>query len=309
LKIIFIASASFAIPSLKAVYQSKENLSLVVSMPPAPSGRGRKLSRVPAALWAAGENLPLLETDKINSPEILDKLEALSPDLLVVCAYGTFLGKRLLSLGKTPPVNIHPSLLPRHRGPAPINWALIRGDDKTGVSIIYLRKEMDAGPILMQREIPIPPLTAAPVLEERLSHLAASMTAELIVTIKNGEQKPEPQDETLATVNPLLRKEDGRLDFKRGSKELASLINGADPWPGAQALFRGKLIKFYEATNSPGSAAPGQALPLSPEGLLPVGTGSGLLLVSKLQPEGKKRISSADFVKGYKPEGFESSPQ
>jgi methionyl-tRNA formyltransferase len=305
LKIIFFGSAAFAIPPLEAILQSGEDMKLLVSMPPSPAGRGRKQKRVPAALWAAGKGIPLLEHDKANSPEVLEELESLSPDLLIVCAFGTFLGKRLLSLGKTPPINIHPSLLPRHRGPAPINWAIIRGDDKTGVSLIYLEKEMDAGPILKQREIPIPPLTPASILEEELSRLAASMIVELIGEIKRGEEKPILQDESKAIINGLLTKKDGRLDFTRDAKSLANLINGTDPWPGAQARFGEKLIKFFTATSSPGQASPGELLPITPEGFLPIGTGSGLLLVSKLQPESKNILSAADFMKGYKPARFE----
>jgi methionyl-tRNA formyltransferase len=306
LKIIFIGSGSFGIPSLEAIIQSEVDIALLVSMPPAPSGRGRKITDVPTATWAKNHNIPLLETDKVNSPEILEKLSSLNPDLIVVCAYGTFLGKKLLSLGNTPPINIHPSLLPKHRGPAPINWALIHGDKEVGVSIIYLEKEMDAGPILAQRSILVPEFATALLLEEKLSCIASEMLTDVLKEIKNNTVKPQNQDHSLAIVNPLLTKKDGHINFSNSAQSIASLINGVDPWPGAEALLNGKRIKFYKASKEPGSLAPGEVLPLNSDGLMRIGTGDGILLVSELQPEGKKRVKAPEFARGYRPTLFSS---
>lgn len=295
-----MGSSRFAIPSLNAIRESADDLLAVVAMPPAPAGRGRTLTPVPAAVWAKERGVPLIESDKINSPEILSRIEALRPDLIAVCAYGVFLGKRLLSVGQCPPVNIHPSLLPRHRGPAPINWTVIRGDSEAGVSIIHLEREMDAGPILAQRSLKLPPGATAPELEEKLAPMAGEMILGVIREIKEGKSEPKIQDGSLATSNPKLTKDDGRLDFDRPARELARLINGLDPWPGARALYDGMGVKLFSALTEPGEMAPGETRePKKNETRLAVGTGKDLLLVSEFQPEGKKRMSARAFASGY----------
>jgi methionyl-tRNA formyltransferase len=304
-KVIFFGSSDFAIPSINALFNGLASLALVVTAPPKQAGRGRNLKHVPVATWAKERGLPLLETDRANDPQTLEALAAIAPDIIIVCAYGTFLGKKLLSMGKVPPINIHPSLLPRHRGPAPINWSIIQGDKECGVSIIFLEREMDAGPILGQKSIPLKEGTPAPIIAHELSLLSASLLEEVLKQLNDGTSKPQVQDSSRATVNRLLEKRDGYLNFQLPAETLASLINGVDPWPGAQALLEGKMVKFYEATSSQGQGAPGEVLG-APCGRITIGTGNGLLEVKKLQPEGKKSMSAPQFISGYRPRFFSS---
>ncbi|MDR1166891.1 MAG: methionyl-tRNA formyltransferase [Deltaproteobacteria bacterium] len=304
--LIFCGSAPFAIPALEALLESGDDVRLVVASPPAKAGRGRALASVPVAARAREKGLPLLETATPNAPESVATLAATRPDLVVVCALGSFLGPGLLALGKFPPVNLHPSLLPRHRGPAPINWAIIEGDAATGVTVIALIKEMDAGPILGQRKFPLDPTVTAPRLEKAMAAEGAALLLETIAAMKRNEIVPRPQDGRLATIDRLLVKKDGHLDFREPAEKLARLINGLEPWPGAAALLNGRLVQFFEATAQEGPSAPGAVHGLNEAGSLLIGAGDGTVAVAFLRPEGKKRLSAAEFLRGYRPSSFAS---
>ncbi len=308
-RIVFFGSAEFALPALHALQGAPDEIALVVTPPPAPSGRGRKLAPSPVGVKAAELGLSLLEAKNLKAPESIEAVRAARPDLLVVAAYGGFLPQELLELCPFPPLNIHPSLLPRHRGAAPVNRAIMRGDETLGVSIIFLEKEMDAGPIISQASFDYDGRSAGE-WEKFLAGEGAALLLAAIAQLKDGSVKPRPQDNALATVNRLLTKEDGRVDFSRPASHVASLINGVDPWPGACTTFKGKAVKIFgaeAASKAEGdSLQPGRARGLSGEGRLVLETGDGLLLVSELQPEGKKRMSAADFQRGYQPESLGS---
>jgi methionyl-tRNA formyltransferase len=225
-----------------------------------------------------------------------------------VCAFGSLLKDGLLGLCPVPPLNVHPSLLPLHRGPAPVNWAVIKGDRETGVSVMYLERGMDDGPVLAREAASIAPGRPAGDLERELSAAGARLLLRAVASVKAGTARPEPQDHSRATVNRKLEKADGRMDFRRPARELASLINGCDPWPGAYCLSGGKAVKVFGAWASPGAAAPGRVSGLTPEGRLAVGTGDGILEISVIQPEGRKRLAAGEYVRGYRPESFEPAP-
>lgn len=304
-RLIFFGSACFSGPALKALAEGLDEVVLVVTPPPAPAGRGCKLCCSPLASVAADLGLDVLETKSVRRPEVIEAIRAARPDLLVVAAFGGFLPEELLTMCPYPPLNIHPSLLPRHRGAAPVSWSLIQGDGQVGVSIIFLEKEMDAGPILSQRAFPINNSDSAGTWEDRLAEAGAEDLLRVIDDLKNGRAVPKPQDDALATVNPLLRKEDGRVDWTRSAAELAGLINGVDPWPGAQTSLAGKSLKLFGASVaevSGDTAAPGQVLGLDGERRLLIGAGRGVLAVEAFQPEGKKRTAAEVFRCGYRPE-------
>jgi len=304
-RIVFFGSPVFSLPSLEALHQGPDQVALVVTPPPAPSGRGRKLSPSPTAVRARELGLPLLEARSTRKPEVIEAIRATRPDLLVVAAFGGFLPPELLTMCPYPPLNVHPSLLPRHRGAAPVNWCLIEGDRETGVSIIFLEEEMDAGAVLSRQAFPIKGPESAGVWEERLARAGAEDMVRVIGELKNNSATPRPQDQAQVTINRLLRKADGLADLARPAIELAGLINGVDPWPGAQTSFQGRALKLYGAEVAEGvtaSGQPGQVLGLDPAGRLLVATGRGALAVAELQPEGKKRMAAADFQRGYKPE-------
>jgi methionyl-tRNA formyltransferase len=306
LKLIFFGSSSFAIPSLKTLLLGPDTVELVVSVPPKPSGRGRQVMDVPVTIFARDAGLPLIEENKPNSQEIVDFIASFKPDLLVVAAYGALLGKELLQMGKTPPLNVHPSLLPRHRGPAPVNWAIVNGDRETGVSIMYLDEGMDTGPVLAQTKRPIDEKVSALELTQELATVGAKLLKDVLKSIKNGAQRPIPQNPEDATTNRLLLKKDGFIDFQKPAKQIVGLINGLDPWPCAQAKLKGKSVKFFTARALPGSFASGKVLGLSDSGELMIGAGDGQVLVSSLQMEGKRRIDASEFLNGYRPTYFTS---
>lgn len=304
-RIIFFGSTDFSLPALEALQKGPDKVVLVVSPPPAPAGRGQKLTPSPVGARAEELELDRLESKSVRARDVIDQIREKKPDLLVVAAYGGFLPKELLEMCPFPPLNIHPSLLPRHRGAAPINWSLISCDQDLGVSIIFLEEEMDAGPILSQRSFSVDCCPdSAGTWEARLARAGAEDLLEVIAALKNGTAEPCPQDADYCTINPLLCKNDGRINFSRPARELAGQINGVDPWPGAQSTFQGKSLKIFGATFSvePSGHEPGQVLGLDDEDRLIVGTGEGRLFLRELQPEGKKKMPAADFNRGYRPD-------
>lgn len=304
-RIVFFGSPEFSLPALEALSRGPDQVVLVVTPPPAPAGRGRKLSPSPVAARAGELGLSVLEAKSVRRPETIELIRAARPDLLVVAAFGGFLPLELLNLCPYPPLNIHPSLLPRHRGAAPVNWCLIQGDQEVGVSIIFLEEEMDAGPILSQRAFTVTGPDCAGAWEKRLAEAGAEELLKVITQLKNGTAHACSQDHTCRTINPLLCKDDGRVDFSLSAAELAGRINGVDPWPGAQSSFQGRNLKLFGAVASTEVSAdgrPGQVLGLDGAGRLLVVTGSGILALGELQPEGKKRMPAADFQRGYRPD-------
>lgn len=303
-RIVFFGSPEFSLPALEALSQGPDQVVLVVTPPPAPAGRGRKLNPSPVAARAEELGLSVLETKSVRRPETIEIIRSARPDLMVVAAFGGFLPPELLNLCPYPPLNIHPSLLPRHRGAAPVNWCLIQGDQEVGVSIIFLEEEMDAGPILSQRAFAVTGPDCAGAWEKRLAEAGAEELQKVIGQLKNGTAHACSQDHTCCTINPLLCKDDGRVDFSRPASELAGRINGVDPWPGAQSTFQGRTIKLFgamESTEDSAGGQPGKVLGLDRAGRLLVVTGLGVLALAELQPEGKKRMPAADFQRGYRP--------
>ena len=304
-RIVFFGSTDFSLAALEALSQGPDEVVLVVCPPPAPAGRGRKISPSPVSELADELRIPRLESRSVKSESIIEKIREARPDILVVAAYGGFLPKALLEMCPYPPLNIHPSLLPRHRGAAPVNWSLISCDQELGVSIIFLEEEMDAGPILSQRAFKVDCCCdSAGIWEERLARAGAEDLLKVIAGLKDGSARPCPQDSDQCSINPLLCKNDGLVDFSRPAGELAGLINGVDPWPGAQSKFQGKSLKIFGASaiEGPAGGEPGQVLGLDDQKRLMVAAGKGTLLLRELQPEGKKKMSAADFRHGYRPE-------
>ncbi len=306
-----MGTPQFAVPILKALLEGDDEVVAVVTQPDKPAGRGKKLTPPPVKLLAQKYGVPVLQPQKIKEPAFLEELRKLSPDVIVVAAYGKILPKEILELPAYGCINVHASLLPKFRGAAPINWAIISGEKETGVTIMQMDEGMDTGDILLMEKIPIENEETAGTLHDKLSHLGARLILETLKRLKDGTLKPRRQPEEGVSYAPMLRKKDGLLDFNRPAKELACLIRGLDPWPTAYAFFRGKLIKFFrpEALEKR-EGAPGEILGLERDGIL-VGTGKGALKIKEVQLEGKKRISAEEFFRGYRPqkgEKFTSHP-
>ncbi|OAG27752.1 methionyl-tRNA formyltransferase [Thermodesulfatator autotrophicus] len=309
LRIVFMGTPAFAVPILKALLSREDEVIAVVTQPDKPAGRGKKLTPPPVKLVAQEAGVPVLQPVKIKSPDFLEKLRELSPDVIVVAAYGKILPKEVLEIPRFGCINVHASLLPKFRGAAPINWAIIAGEKETGITIMQMDEGMDTGDILLMEKIPILPQDTAGTLHDRLAQLGAKLINEALDKLKKGELVPQKQPEEGVSYAPILRKEDGLIDFNRPAKELTNLIRGLDPWPTAYAYFRGRLVKFFSPeADEQKEGPPGEILGTS-EGKLLIGTGKGLLKVGELQLEGKKRITAEEFWRGYRPkpgEKFES---
>ena len=302
-RLVFMGTPAFAVPILKALLRSEDQVVAVVTQPDKPAGRGKKLTPPPVKVLAQQHGLPVFQPEKIRDPAFYQVLKELKPDAIVVAAYGKILPKEVLEIPRYGCLNVHASLLPKFRGAAPINWAIISGERESGVTIMLMDEGMDTGDILLQEAVPIGPEETAGELHDCLAELGARLIVEAIRGLKEGNLLPRKQPEEGVSYAPMLRKEDGLLDFSRPAKELANLIRGLDPWPSAYTYFRQKLIKFFrpEVIPQETSAAPGEIVALEEDGLV-IATGEGLLKIKEVQPAGKKRMSAAEFIRGYRPQ-------
>lgn len=301
LKIIFMGSPEIAVPALRGLLESEDRVIGIISQPDKPGGRGRRLLAPPVALLAREKGVPLLQPEKIrNNPEFLQSLKKLGPDLIVVCAYGKILPRELLELPRLKSLNLHFSLLPRYRGAAPVQWALINNEPETGVTTLFVTEKVDAGPILLQKKAPIEPEDNAEILGHRLAVTGAELLRETVTLLKSEDLNPIPQEERLATPAPLLKKEDGKIDWTRKATAIHCQIRGMTPWPGAFTFLDKRILKIYSASVIPAKkpADPGEIVSASPDGL-DAACGQGTLRIRELQLEGKKRMGAVEFLRGH----------
>jgi methionyl-tRNA formyltransferase len=299
MKIVFMGTPEFAVPSLRKLAESGEEVVALVAQPDKPSGRGRKLTPPPTNQLAEKLGIPVLQPSRIRTDEFVRELKKLNPDLICVVAYGKILPKAVLDLPRLGCVNVHASLLPEYRGAAPINWAIARGEKVTGVTTMMMDEGMDTGDILLQREIPIGEKDTGETLSGKLSQLGAELLIETIGLLKKEELNPQKQDESQATYAPLLKKEDGRIDWGKPAVEIGNLVRGMLPWPGAFTTLDGKLLKIFRVRVSEGEGEPG-VVTTSDSGTLRVGSGEGTIEIEELQIEGGKRLDSKAFLAGRK---------
>jgi len=305
MNLVYLGSGDFGIPCLDALKASGHRLALVVTQPAAPAGRGRKPQPTPVAQWAAAHAVPFAETDNVNSSEMLTRIADCRPEVLVVIAFGQKIGLELVNLAAKGAINVHASLLPKYRGAAPINWAILRGETRTGVSIITLAEKIDAGDILAQSETAIGPLETAGELHDRLARLAAPLLLETLERLGAGTATYTKQNEAEVTYAPKLHKSDGLLDFAEPAESLALKIRGLWPWPGAAAEFISQqtqksariVIALAEAVSAAGAA---QAAPGTFDGDLNVICGQGRLRILKLKPAGSALMDFKAFVNGWR---------
>ena len=298
-RVVFLGTPEFAAPSLSALAGSEDEVVLVVTQPDRPRGRGRKLAPPPVKVLAQELGLPVWQPETSRDPDVAVRLKDLGPDLLVVVAFGQILPPAVLNVSPNGTVNVHPSLLPAYRGPAPINWAIINGEAETGVTTMFLDQGMDTGPTLLSRRAAVSESETAGRLHDRLAVLGAELLIETIAGLKAGSVAPKPQPEQGASLAPMLRKSDGLVDWTRPAIDLARLVRGLDPWPGAYTIFRGRNLKLFGASPGPGRGRPGHILTLD-QGLLHVGTGQGSLALAELQLAGKKRLKAVEFWRGQR---------
>ena len=301
MRIIFMGSGELGCPAVEQLLlSSQDELVAVVTQPDRPQGRKLQLAACPVKQFVTGRGLLVLTPEKCGAPEFIAQLAALRPDLIVVAAYGQFLPRTLLDLPRHGVINVHPSLLPKYRGAAPIQWAIANGEMESGVSIIYLTEKMDAGDILAQERLSLAPDDTAATLSPRLATLGAELLLRAIGNIHAGTVNRQPQNDALATRAPLLRKTDGRLDWSLSATVLHNHVRGFFPWPGCYFLLSRnpeKRVKVLRTSVAAGSGTPGLILRADAAGLVIV-AGRDALRLLEVQPEGKQPISATAFMNG-----------
>jgi methionyl-tRNA formyltransferase len=302
LKVVFCGTPRFAVFTLESLVAAGFPVQLVVTQPDRPKGRGLEVVSSPVKQSAVQLGLPITQPDKIkNNGEFRAQLAALKPDAIVVVGYGRIIPQWMLDLPPLGNINLHASLLPKYRGAAPIQWAIAQGESVTGVTTMRLDAGLDTGDILLQREMPITDVDTAETLAPRLAQVGADLMDETLRGLQSGSIEPRPQDSALATLAPILKKEDGLLDFSRHSSELVNRIRGFQPWPGAYTKFRGKNLHIWKAAPAD-EALPSAGLYVNGDRLL-VGCGHDTSFeLLEIQLEGKKRSSARDFLHGYRPQ-------
>jgi methionyl-tRNA formyltransferase len=303
IKIVFMGSASFALPSLDALFAGHP-IQCVVSQPDKPRGRGRIVQGPPVKQRANELHLPVYQPTSLKGSDAQELLGALAPDMIVVVAYGKLLPPWLLQLPKYGCVNVHASLLPKYRGAAPVHWAVANGEERTGVCTMLLDAGLDTGPVFLCEEASIGPDETAPELYQRLAAIGAPLLLKTVEGILAGSLKPEPQADSGATLAPMLKKEDGFLDWRRPAQEIHNRVRAFNPWPGTVTKFRGKTCKILKTRRVETELA--EELPTVGSGLVSKGRflvrcGDGLPLeILSIQPENRKAVSGADFANGVR---------
>jgi methionyl-tRNA formyltransferase len=294
-RVVFMGSPDFSLPALRALADAYKVVG-VVTQPDRASGRGRELKPPPVKLLAQELDIPVIQPEKLRQPEAMEQLRLWNPDLIVVAAFGQIIKKDVLYLPRFGCINVHASLLPRWRGAAPINAAILHGDEETGITIMKMDVGLDTGPILAQRPIRLTREDTAGSVFEKLSHLGADLLIETLPAYLSGKIEPIPQPEEGVTYAPMIKKEEGQLDFTRAVNELERRVRAFNPWPSAFMDFDGTLLKIHRAHVVEGEAQAGQRL--IHENQPAVGAGGGLLILDEVQPAGKKSMSGKSFLAG-----------
>jgi len=303
MNIVYLGSGWFGIESLSALYDSEHDLRLVVTQPPHPAGRGREPRPTPAARWADNHRIPCVETGNVNASEVIEQIASYQPDLIVVIAFGQKINDELIKLPPKGAINVHSSLLPQYRGAAPINWAIVEGETRTGLSVITLAEKMDAGHILAQVQTDIGPHETAGQLHDRLAQMAGPLLLKTINQIADGTVVYTEQNHAEATFAPKLKKSDGLLDFSESAEVLARKIRGFWPWPGASANYVSKKTEKSHRVTFAGAAVVKRSNPAN----LPVGTldenlnvicGENALKITQIKPAGSALMAFKDFANG-----------
>jgi methionyl-tRNA formyltransferase len=299
--LVFCGTPQFAVPTLEKLVEAGFNVRLVLTQPDRPKGRGLGLVASPVKQTAQRLGLPVYQPEKIKqNEELRAKLDQITPAAIIVVGYGRIIPKWMLDLPKFGNINLHASLLPKYRGAAPIQWAIANGEDVTGVTTMRIDEGLDTGDILLQKDLAILDEDTAETVSPRLAAIGADLMIQTLQGLSEGTIRPEPQKNQEATLAPILKKEDGRIDFSRDARQIYNRLRGFQPWPGAFTTFRGKTLNISAAKLSAENIT--QAELLGRDDKLFVGCGnSSALELLEVQPEGKKRISARDFVHGYRP--------
>ncbi|MGC2111284.1 MAG: methionyl-tRNA formyltransferase [Candidatus Korobacteraceae bacterium] len=306
--LVFCGTPLFAVPTLEKLVAAGFKVKLVATQPDRPSGRGMELSASPVKRTALALDLPVTQPEKIkNNDEFRRQLESIAPEAIIVVGYGRIIPQWMIDLPKLGNINLHASLLPKYRGAAPIQWAIAMGESVTGVTTMRIDAGLDTGDILQQSEERIRPEDTALTLAPRLAQSGAESMITTLAGLKNGTIVPQPQDNAKATLAPILKREDGLIDFARTATDTWNRLRGFQPWPGAFTIFRGKMLHLYAAIPAPEVGVVAAAHFVVENHRLLLGFAHGTALeIQELQVEGKKRMSGQDFINGYRPRNEEA---
>jgi len=290
------------VPSLRVLLDGKDQVVGVVTQPDQPSGRGMAFHAPPVKVLAEAHHVPVFQPTKLRVPRVLEHLQAWQPDLIVVAAYGRILPTTILTLPPLGCINVHASLLPKYRGAGPIQWAIANGETETGITIMQISEQMDTGDIFLQKALPIAANDTGGSLHDKLARLGAEALREALRLLKAGQLTPRPQNEAEVTYAPLIKKEDGRINWNLDAVAIERRVRAFNPWPSAYTTLNGKLLKIFAAQVEPVprsfQAAPGMIIEVSPVSVSIV-TGNGVLTLLEVQLEGKKRLSTEEFLRGH----------
>ena len=301
MRIIFMGTPEFAVPVLESLINSRHEVVAVVTQPDRPKGRGKNMQFSPVKECALAHNIPVMQPVNVSVPEVIDELRAYEPELIVVVAFGQFVTKKIREMPKYGCINVHGSLLPKYRGAAPIQWAVIDGEKESGVTTMQMDAGLDTGDMLLKTVVPLDEKETGGSLFDKLSKAGADLLLETLDALENGTVTPQKQGESPTAYAKMLTKDMGAIDWNRPAKELERLIRGLNPWPSAYTFLNGKTLKVWKCAVERaecGKEAPGTIIGVDKSGIH-VACGSDALILKEVQLEGKKRMETDAFLRGY----------
>jgi methionyl-tRNA formyltransferase len=301
MRIVFMGTPDFAVPSLEALLSSEDQVVGVVTQPDRPKGRGQEVIPSPVKVVCQREGIPVLQPLKMKDPAFLDALRQWKPDVIAVTAYGRILPPAILTLPPRGCINVHGSLLPKYRGAGPIQWAVIRGERETGITTMFMAEGMDTGDMLLRETVEIRPDDTAGTLAPRLAEVGGRLLVETLRRLKEGTLAPQPQDHALATMAPLLKKEDGLIDWTLTAGEIANRVRGLSPWPGAYTYVNGERWTLWRVAVGDESQRvdPGIVTKVTKD-RVDVATGGGTIQILEIQPSNSRRMTMAQYLAGHR---------
>ena len=300
MKVVYMGTPEFAVPCLKALIDNHE-VTAVISQPDKPKGRGKRLLPTPVKEEALKHNIPVYQPEKIKDESFIEQLSKMDADIFVVAAYGQILPEVILNMPRYGCINVHGSLLPKYRGAAPMQQAVIDGEDVTGITIMYMEKGLDTGDMLLKCQVPILPDDTYGTLHDKMSMAGAELLLEALDKIEKGEIKAEKQDDSKASYAHRIEKSMGHIDWNRSGRDIINLIRGLNPTPGAYTFYNGEMIKLWKAVEAGENytGTPGEIVNIDPKNGFTVQTGDGAVLIAEMQAKGGKKMSSADYLRGH----------
>jgi len=312
MKIIFMGTPEFAVPSLRNLLAEGHKIVMVVTQPDKPSHRGRRISMPPIKKVAFELGLPICQPAKIKSDAFYEQLKQLQADSIIVVAFGRILPGRIIYLPPRGAINLHPSLLPKYRGAAPINWAIINVEEETGCTTMYMDEGMDTGDILLRKQVPIKPEDNALELSQKLSLRGAELLSETLRELEKGRLSATKQDNSQATIAPMLKKEDGLIDWRLDAQSIYNRIRGMFPWPGSYTYFHGIRLKILKAQLSAATGTydkeeeTGKVVSVSKDDIIVACGQNSFISLLQLQPQNRSAMSVKEFINGYHPKAGEN---